>query len=169
MSYWPEVFPSTFRNYVDAGVDGNTSDSLLARFNKDVLELHPQVVHILIGTNDVIDNATYGSIPLATTEENINTMAAMAERSGVRVVVGTVTPVVASYPRADDINSEIVSLNEWIRATSEQQHWKIVGYYSLLEVNGALGVGYSIDGKLHLNKTAYDKISPHTLAALEDN
>jgi lysophospholipase L1-like esterase len=40
-------------NWVDKGISGQNSNQLLARFQTDVIDLHPEIVHILIGTNDV--------------------------------------------------------------------------------------------------------------------
>jgi lysophospholipase L1-like esterase len=40
-------------NWIDQGIGGQTSNQVLARFQADVVDLHPEMVHILIGTNDV--------------------------------------------------------------------------------------------------------------------
>jgi hypothetical protein len=40
-------------NWIDKGVSGQKSDQMLAPFQTDVIDLHPQIVHILVGTNDV--------------------------------------------------------------------------------------------------------------------
>jgi lysophospholipase L1-like esterase len=40
-------------NWTDKGISGQTSTQVLARFQTDVIEPHPNIVHILVGTNDV--------------------------------------------------------------------------------------------------------------------
>ena len=48
-SYYPEVF----LRITNSGISGNTSRDLLARFERDVVELNPDWVSICIGINDV--------------------------------------------------------------------------------------------------------------------
>lgn len=48
-AYYPEVF----LRITNSGVSGNTSRDLLARFDRDVVELNPDWVSICIGINDV--------------------------------------------------------------------------------------------------------------------
>lgn len=47
------VYPERFIRVTNAGISGNTSRTLLARWQRDVLDLHPQYVSICIGINDV--------------------------------------------------------------------------------------------------------------------
>ena len=48
-AYYPEVFVRV----TNSGISGNTSRDLLARFDRDVVELNPDWVSICIGINDV--------------------------------------------------------------------------------------------------------------------
>lgn len=48
-TYYPEVFIRV----TNSGISGNTSRDLLARFDRDVVELNPDWVSICIGINDV--------------------------------------------------------------------------------------------------------------------
>src|SRR5579871_94451 len=47
---------------VNAGVPGQDSHQMLARFDADVLSQHPRTVHILAGTNDVY-HVSLGILP----------------------------------------------------------------------------------------------------------
>ena len=47
------VYPERVIRVVNAGISGNTSRDLLARWERDVLPYHPQWVSICIGINDV--------------------------------------------------------------------------------------------------------------------
>lgn len=47
------VYPELTLRVTNAGVSGNTSRQLLARWERDAIALHPQWVSILIGINDV--------------------------------------------------------------------------------------------------------------------
>ena len=46
-------YPELKLRITNSGVSGNTSRDLLARFDTDVLDLHPQWVNFMIGINDV--------------------------------------------------------------------------------------------------------------------
>ena len=52
---WPNKDPEFFRNpnYVNRGISGQTTPQMLLRFRADVIDLHPKVVVILAGTNDI--------------------------------------------------------------------------------------------------------------------
>jgi hypothetical protein len=77
-------------NWINKGVAGNTTDQMLARFQTDVINLHPDVVHILGGTNDVLkENWVQSSQCGPDTCENISAMTQMALAAGIRVVIGT--------------------------------------------------------------------------------
>ena len=47
------LYPDTFVRVTNSGVGGNTSRDLLARFQRDVVDLKPDWVSICIGINDV--------------------------------------------------------------------------------------------------------------------
>ncbi len=47
------VYPEVMTRVTNSGISGNTSRTLLARWQRDVVDLHPQWVSIMIGINDV--------------------------------------------------------------------------------------------------------------------
>src|SRR6516162_5672242 len=51
--YWKlsDYFPG--KPYINRGVDGQTTPEMLVRFRQDVIALHPQVLVVLAGTNDI--------------------------------------------------------------------------------------------------------------------
>lgn len=52
-SYYQGLFPQEGWTFWNRGISGNTLYDLAERWEKDVLSLNPDVVSILIGTNDV--------------------------------------------------------------------------------------------------------------------
>src|SRR5262245_12665830 len=51
---WAGADPALFeRGVVNRGIGGQTTPQMLVRFHADVVALHPQVVHVLAGTNDI--------------------------------------------------------------------------------------------------------------------
>lgn len=47
------LYPEEGWQFWNRGISGNTLDNLAERWNKDALALHPDIVSILVGTNDV--------------------------------------------------------------------------------------------------------------------
>lgn len=95
---------------INQGVNGERSDQILARFDRDVLALEPQAVVIIAGVNDVYQGRTEGHV--------VGQLTAMYERSraaGIRVVAGSIIP----YNTATaDQNGRMRGINEWIRKTA---------------------------------------------------
>src|SRR5687768_2360994 len=58
--------------YVNRGIGGQTTSQMLLRFRPDVIELRPDVVVILAGTNDIAGNA--GPVTLDTVQDNLASM-----------------------------------------------------------------------------------------------
>ena len=51
--YWKltDYFPG--KPYINRGIDGQTTPQMLVRFRQDVIALHPRVLVVLAGTNDI--------------------------------------------------------------------------------------------------------------------
>src|ERR1700675_1119755 len=49
-----DYFPG--KPYLNRGIGGQTTPQMLVRFRQDVIDLHPRVVVILAGTNDIAGN-----------------------------------------------------------------------------------------------------------------
>src|SRR6266849_2457203 len=62
--------------YINRGIGGQTTPQMLARFRQDVIDLHPQVVVILAGTNDIAGNT--GPMSLGDIEANYSSLAELA-------------------------------------------------------------------------------------------
>jgi lysophospholipase L1-like esterase len=44
---------------INAGILGNSTSDLLARINTDVLSMHPDVVILMVGTNDMLNSKKF--------------------------------------------------------------------------------------------------------------
>lgn len=71
-----------YKRWINAGVGGDTTTLMLARFATDVLWYRPAMVAIEVGPND-----EFSVIPIATSESNIRNMVAAAQKSGARVTL----------------------------------------------------------------------------------
>jgi hypothetical protein len=68
--WWGSGDPSFWTNgHIDRGIGGQTTPQMVVRFRQDVIDLHPDVVHIIGGTNDIGGNT--GPMTPEQTEANI--------------------------------------------------------------------------------------------------
>lgn len=114
---WAPLFAKQFpgKPYVGRGISGQTTPQMLLRFRQDVIALHPKVVVILGGTNDIAGNT--GASTLEMIEDNLMSMTELARANGIRVVLGSVLPAY-DYPWRKGLEPapKIVALNTWMKA-----------------------------------------------------
>jgi acyl-CoA thioesterase-1 len=163
---WKESRPEFFRgDRVDRGISGQTTSQMLGRFYADVIALHPAVVHILAGTNDIAGNG--GPTTLDGIENNIRSMVELAQAHRIKVVLGTVLPA-ARYdwrPEIDPVPS-IRALNVWIRSYAQSRGITLVDYYALLD-DGHHGLALSDSGDgVHPTPAGYAKMEAALSAKL---
>ncbi len=80
--YPSRVSASTGVAIINAGVSGDTTESALARVDKDVLSRDPRVVIVGLGGNDYLQ-----SVPIATTETNLRSIIDKIEAGGAPVLL----------------------------------------------------------------------------------
>src|SRR3974390_749344 len=125
-----DYFPG--KPYVNRGIGGQTTPQMLVRFRQDVIDLHPKVVVILAGTNDIAGNT--GPITLDETEDNIASMADLATANHIRVVLCSVLPAYdfAWHPGLEPAQ-KIVALNAWIKSYAAEKGYVYVDYHSAMK------------------------------------
>ena len=158
----------TQNNWLNVGVTGLTSGQIAALFDPDVVDLQPQAVHILAGTNDV-----YPGWQLSDTANNIQTMVEKAKKHHIAVVIGTIPPWgPGALPEKADPSPQrfqrIDQLNQWLMQFAAEQGIQIVDYHSLLVA--ANGENYipalTVDG-VHPSAAGYAVMTPHTEQAIQ--
>src|SRR5688572_10616470 len=94
---WPERVPEFFtgKGYIGPGISRQAASQMLVRFRSDVIDLKPQVVVILAGTNDIAGNT--GPMSDTEIEGNLASMAQLARANGIEVVLASITPVSAYH------------------------------------------------------------------------
>jgi lysophospholipase L1-like esterase len=94
-------------NVINQGVNGERSDQILFRFDRDVVGQRPNVVVIVAGVNDV-----YQGRPVEHVTRQLAAMYERAGAAGIPVVAGTIIP----YNTATaEQNARMHAINEWIR------------------------------------------------------
>lgn len=166
-NWWPadSLFFLT-NHYVNRGISGQTTAEMLVRFRADVLDLHPQAVVILAGTNDVAGNNGY--IAPEHTFGNIVSMVELARAHDIRVVLCSILPAY-DFPWRPGLEpaGKIVHLNRMLRAYADQEGIPYVDYHSALkDSRDGLPKRYSGDG-VHPNLTGYKIMEPMVKAVVE--
>jgi lysophospholipase L1-like esterase len=74
---------------VNAGISGQKAEDMVKRFDKDVVQRHPQWVTISVGVNDVWHrlNKPHDDAVLAKYKENVAAMVDMAQKGGAKVII----------------------------------------------------------------------------------
>jgi len=153
-----KFFPG--KPYVNRGISGQTTPQMLVRFRQDVVDLHPDAVVILAGTNDIAGNT--GPSSLVMIEDNLRSMTEIAKANGIHVILSSVLPV-AKYPwrpEVADPATTIQDLNRWMRSYCSLAKITYLDYWSAMATStGGMKPGISSDG-VHPNAAGYAIMEP---------
>ena len=151
--------------YLNKGISGQTTDQMLVRFKKDIIDEKADCVIILAGINDLAENN--GPITLEEIFENIKSMVEIANDNNIKVILSSILPAYeflwnpGIYPSDD-----IISLNKKIRDFCKSGNAKYVDYHtSMKDKRNGLRDDYTYwrddfngyDG-VHPNKKGYLKM-----------
>ena len=140
--------------YLDKGISGQNTTQMLARFQKDVIDLEPKVVVIMGGTNDLAQGVSKDQIVA-----NIYEMASMAAGAGIKVILCTVTPNNDNYSRLDPKNKgpHIIELNGMLHDLAVSKDFTWCDYWSSLVADDGLSLKeeYRLYDNLHPGPVAY--------------
>ena len=154
----------TAHGLVDRGIGGETSAQMLLRFKPDVIELKPQAVHLMAGTNDLA--ALRHPYDGEATRRNIEAMATQADEAGIRVILASVTPA-SGFRWGKPAEDALKSLNGWINDLCGRNGYTYCDYWPVLRGTGDwLKPQYGRD-KVHPNPAGYAVMGPVLLAAID--
>lgn len=163
-----EYYPG--RDFLNRGIGGQTTGDMLQRFQADAINLKPEAVLILAGTNDLARG-----VPLTAIESNLTVMADLADLHGIRVILASLLPVNDAHkdenPQYERSRlrppSSIRQLNQWMEGLCRERKYTYVDYYAaLIDSGGSLKVEDSDDG-LHPNSAGYRIMAPLALAGID--
>ncbi len=155
--------------YVNRGIGWQNTAQMLLRFRQDVINLHPRVVIILGGTNDL--SGAYGSVSLEDIESNYQSMAQLARSNGIEVIFASVPPVHNYTSDALEVYAthppeKIRALNRWLQDYCQANGYLYLDYHHVLvDDKGLLRKDFSEDG-CHPNGAGYHAMAPVAEAAI---
>lgn len=141
--FHPEFFTS--RNYLGRGIGGQTSAHMLVRFQPDVIDLHPKVVVIMAGTNDVAHNDQWVSPDQVV--NNVIAMCTLAKANGIVPIISSIPPCTGFVwsPTIKDAGQTIVNINKNLKAYAEANDLVYVDYHAAL-ADENMGLPKSLSG-----------------------
>jgi lysophospholipase L1-like esterase len=168
--YWklPDYFPG--KPYINRGVDGQTTPEMLVRFRQDVIDLHPKVVVMLAGTNDLA--GVTGPTSNEDIEANYVSMAELARAHRIRMVFASVLPVHNYTHDAEESfalrpRDRILALNKWLKDYCAKNRLVYLDYFSaLVDERGMLKHALADDG-LHPTGGGYKIMAPLAEKAIQ--
>jgi len=104
-AYWLTQAHPDWR-VLNRGVNGERSDQIAARFDRDVVAHAPRLVVIIAGVNDV-----YQGLPPERVTRELRAMYDRARDAGIPVVAGSIVPYNTATP---DQNARMHAINAWI-------------------------------------------------------
>ena len=145
--------------YIDKGISGQNTTQMRDRFEKDVIDLNPQVVVIMGGTNDLAQGVSKEEIV-----SHIWDMAAMADNVGIKVVICSITPNNDYYSRLNphEKGTHIIAVNEMLRDMTEHSPFIWCDYWTSLVAEDGLSLKeeYRLYDNLHPGPVGYDVMEP---------
>lgn len=163
-----EYFPDS--DFVNRGIGGQITGEMLGRMKADVLDLHPEAVLILAGTNDLARG-----VPLTTIENNYLMMADLASAYKIKVIFASVLPVSDYHKDVNPSNERtkerppvfIKALNDWLQSLCSQRGYVYLDYYAaMVDSTGQLQADLGDDG-LHPNSKGYRIMAPLAAEAIQ--
>ena len=154
---WSNLYPEYFteKGYINRGIGGQTTPQMLIRFKPDVVDLKPEIVVILAGTNDIAGNTGPSNAKMIT--DNIFSMAEIAKAYQMKVVLSSILPVY-EYDWAretKDPPSTIQAVNEALKQYASDHELIYLDYFSsMVDERQGLNSDYTSDG-VHPNESGY--------------
>ena len=152
--------------FVGRGISGQTTVQLLSRIRPDVIDLHPEYMALLIGTNDIARNNGY--ISVENCFGNIVSLVELARANGIKPILCTLCPAgtIGWRKQLGDPRPQIEQLNGLIKDYAAGHNIPLADYHSALRTpDGALDPAYALDS-VHPNLAGYKVMEKVLLEAV---
>jgi lysophospholipase L1-like esterase len=173
--YLQAMYPSQDLQVINAGVSGNRSNDMLARYEKDVLGPKPDLITISVGVNDVWhgfndqhpDGDGPNGIPLEDYKKNVESMVTQGMTAGAKVVILSATPIGEDLD--NKLNAKAKAYNDALKDIARHHHLLYVDYQKPFRTlitdyrrqTGGTDLLLTVDG-VHMNDGG-NEVMAHTL------
>lgn len=152
-------YPERAIRVINAGISGNTSRDLLARFDRDVVGLHPQWVSICIGINDVwrqFDNPAVKESWVLPKEYRDNVDGMVSKIIDKVKGVFIITPYYIEPNKADRMRNRMDEYGEICKEISQKYGCKLVDFQKMYD---------QYCQYKHSSRIAWDRVHPNLMGA----
>ena len=148
---------------LNRGVNGERSDEIAARFDRDVIAASPAVVVLIAGVNDIYQGRQPSQV-----QRQLRAMYDKAIAAGISVVAGSIIPFNTATPEQ---NARMRTVNAWIREQADRDPAvEFVDTRVAVAVPGNADLLASTPDQLHPSAEGYrrmaDAIAPVVAAVL---
>ena len=121
-----------------AGIPGNWSNHMLARFDKVVIEKKPTWMTLSCGVNDV------GHVPLEAFKTNIMALVDKVDAAGIKVMILTAT-MISEDPAAPN-NQKLAPYNDFLRQLAKERGFLLAELNAAMQEGVKQGLRFTSDG-----------------------
>ena len=148
-TYWIGQKHPEWKMY-NRGVNGERTDQIFKRFDRDVLALKPRAVIVLAGVNDLFQGVSAEGIRM-----NLRATYQRATQAQIKVVACTILPYNTSTSK---VKARMQEVNEWIHAYTKEQGLGFCDLYAAVNDPRRPGKLVSSDDDIHPDVEGYKKI-----------
>lgn len=144
---------------LNRGVNGERSDQIRRRFERDVVDAKPRAAVVIAGVNDVYQGRRARDVT-----EQLRWMYDRARQAGIRVAAGSIMP----YNTATaDQNARMQQINEWIRRQAAEPVLTFVDTRAAVAARGRPDMLADTPDGLHPSPAGYRAVAEALRPALE--
>lgn len=162
--------------WVDAAISGDKSDDAKMKFYERTMNHHPDIAHVLIGTNDMRrsdDEDGESCLSLEDYRKNLEYIVKRLKANGVKIILTTISPILNEGVRKRFPNDNWIYKEEDIRAVNIIIEETAAKYEVKLNDMRPVYGGYRpeeilFQDGLHLNALGQKLLTGKILAALEE-
>ena len=170
---WPVIADIPFE-FINRGINGQTTNQVLGRLSAHVASLSPQIVVVQVGVNDLRD---FGAFPnqsqniVNNSKQNIQKIVdRLTQELKATVILTTIFPtsVLSQSMRAywsEDADRAIIEINQFIKSLKSDRVIILDAAALLADESGKVRPIYSRD-LLHLNDQGYAMLNEELLKIL---
>ena len=144
---------------LNKGVNGERTDQIRARFERDVIAEKPAVVVVIAGVNDV-----YQGRPARHAIEQLRWMYERAGQAGIPVIAGTIIPFNTATA---DQNARMAEINAWVRQVATTPAVRVVDTRAAVAAPGKADMLSDTPDQLHPSPAGYKAMASAIRPVLE--
>jgi len=165
---WGQMRPDFFtdHNYICRGIGAQTVEQMLARFQADVVDLHPRAVAILAGINNIAGNN--GKIEFENIVGCLKSMCEIARANGIVPILCSLTPCHHFFWNEEAKPAqEVIRLNGMLKDYATKAGIEYLDYHSKMSLpGGEISKEDSEDG-CHPTVKGYEKMEAIIVPEIE--